>query len=110
MHVLNALIGGSPPPLRAYWAYHGHFPSNAQLLFDSLDTSVQKHINDERVAMERHSNGAPPTASLSSNSLHPPLSRKKRPLPSHAHSDAGTHRIIADQILPTLLTHHWKVL
>lgn len=45
------------PFLRAYWEYHGHLAPRAQKLFDSLDPQLQRHINDEKVAMEKGSSG-----------------------------------------------------
>lgn len=40
-------------PHRAYWGYHSQLPSRAQRLYESLDPQQQRHINDEKVAMEK---------------------------------------------------------
>ena len=34
--------------LRAFWGYHSHYPTAADKLFDSFDSNVQKHLNDEK--------------------------------------------------------------
>lgn len=50
-------------PLRAYWGYHQHLALRAQKLFDSLDPQLQRHINEEKVAMEKGSSGGDRPAS-----------------------------------------------
>lgn len=44
-------------PYRAYWGYHRHLAPRAQKLFDSLDPQLQRHINEEKVAMEKGGSG-----------------------------------------------------
>jgi CLIP-associating protein 1/2 len=75
---------------RAYWSYHGKLPSRAQRFFDSLDPQLQRHINDERVAMEK-GDIARPTSSLGGK-VH-----KKAPPPSN-HSDSK----VDDSITPEM--------
>ena len=41
--------------IRAFWAYHDKFPSQGRRLLDSLDTQIQKHLNDEKAAMQKGS-------------------------------------------------------
>ena len=55
-------------PRRAYWGFHQRFPAQAVHLFDSLDPQLQKHVSDEKTALEKEGGlkvglGVVPTAS-----------------------------------------------
>ena len=91
------LVNSSP---RAYWGYHAHFPSAANRLFNSLDPQQQRHLSDEKTAMERGgANGAmpPPTSSLRA-----PQS-KKRPPPLS--TEGGKPALGGDHTHSCLLYH-----
>ena len=38
---------------RAFWAYYDKFPSQGRRLLDSVDPQMQKHLNDEKMAMQK---------------------------------------------------------
>ena len=38
---------------RAFWGYHHHYPTTADRLFDSFDSYLQKHLNDEKRLLDR---------------------------------------------------------
>ncbi|CAI8057490.1 CLIP-associating protein 1 [Geodia barretti] len=79
---------------KAYWSYHGKLPSRAQRFFDSLDPQLQRHINDEKVAMEK-GDVARPTSSLGGK-VH-----KKAPPPSN-HSNSKVDDSITPEMSATL--------
>ena len=43
--------------VRAFWGYHSLYPTVADKLFDSLDSNVQKHLRDEKTAMNGGTKG-----------------------------------------------------
>lgn len=50
---------------RAFWAYHEKFQPQAQHLLNSLDTQLQKHINEEKFSNAK----LPPSSSRTGYSI-----------------------------------------